>query len=178
MDSDELTRRDKELEIYWHGEDGFRQKYLIDMVPLPFVADEDVIGGRLIVATDDMRLRKVVEQFAGYFKRELRFDFLQFTATGSDSSQEVLLINSRDVIMLSPVACGAVGFDLDEKCLTWVWIHPFQRGRGLLDRVWEELERRHGAEFTVEQPVSIPMQRFLRSKDVDPARWGGPSPAE
>ncbi|MFH8637164.1 hypothetical protein [Streptomyces goshikiensis] len=178
MDSEELARRQKELGTYWHGENGFRHKYLIDMVPLPFVADEDVIGGCLIAATDDMRLRKVAEQFASYFKRELRFDFLQFTATGSNSSQKVLLINSRDVVMLSPVACGAVGFDLEEKSLTWVWIHPLQRGRGLLDRVWEELERRHGTEFTVEQPVSIPMQRFLQSKGVDPARWGGPSPAE
>ncbi|WP_406186114.1 hypothetical protein [Streptomyces sp. NBC_01006] len=178
MDSEEIARRGKELETYWYGENGFRQKYLIDMVPLPFVADEDVIGGRLIVATGDMRLRKVAEQFAGHFKRELRFDFLQFTATGSNRGQEVLLINSRDVVMLSPVACGAVGFDLEEKCLTWVWIHPFQRGRGLLDWVWEGLERRHGTEFTVEQPVSIPMQRFLQSKGVDPARWGGPSPTE
>ncbi|MCX4391635.1 hypothetical protein OG887_39005 [Streptomyces sp. NBC_00053] len=176
MDPHELAERRRELETYWESEGGFRERLLIEMVPLPTVSEQAVIDKRLIVGTEDPELRKVAEQFAGYFKRELRFDFVPFTADDFADGDEVLLINSRKVIMLSPVACGAVGFNRRENCLRWVWVHPFERGTGLMGHVWDILERRYGNEFWIETPVSPPMQKFLQSREVDMSRWGGPSP--
>ena len=61
--------------------------------------------------TEDPELRKVAEQFAGFLKRELPFDFTPFTAHSSADGEEVLLVKSRKVLLLSPVACGAIGLD-------------------------------------------------------------------
>ncbi|MCT2589814.1 hypothetical protein LHJ74_07780 [Streptomyces sp. N2-109] len=175
MDPDELAERHRELATYWACEGGFRERNLIEMAPLPAVPEEAVIDECLIVGTEDPALRKVAEQFAGYFKRELRFDFIPFTADHFADGDEVLLIKSRKVMMLSPVACGAAGFDRRENCLRWVWLHPFERGTGLMNRVWDALERRHGTVFWIETPVSPPMQKFLEGREVDPSRWDGPT---
>ncbi|MEE1787723.1 hypothetical protein PUR71_33170 [Streptomyces sp. SP17BM10] len=174
MHPDELNSRREELRQYWQGSNGWRAKYAIEMVPLPYVASGDVLGGRLIRAGGDGRLRRVAERFGHAFRLELRFDCPPYSAK-APGGQEVYLINAERVMMQSPVACGAVGFHPGENELRWIWLHPFERGRNQIDDVWFRLELLYGSDFTLDLPVSPAMQSFLRRKGVDPARWGGGS---
>ena len=154
MTPEELAERRSELDTYWAAEAPLRRRSTIEVFPLPQVPDSDVIHGTLIRATHDDELREIAQDFGRMFKQELRFDSPPFRTSYEQGAQEVYLIKSKRVLMLSPVACGAVGFEPALNHLEWIWIHPFDRGKGLIDRAWDALEMLYGSEFTLEQPVS------------------------
>ncbi|MEU2873479.1 hypothetical protein ABZ769_30480 [Streptomyces olivoreticuli] len=169
-----LADRQKELEG-WPA----RTRWHIEMHPLLHIDKPQL--GVTIPAEDDLKLRKVVEVFGRYFKSELRFDFPPFSAKPSqldiEQSVEGVLFNSRKLNATFPVAVGAGGMRLQggERWLDWIWIHPFERGTGLMNQAWSDLEAIYGAEFKVAPPISPAMAGFLTHRDVARERWGTPS---
>ncbi|RYY26336.1 MAG: hypothetical protein EOP62_10890 [Sphingomonadales bacterium] len=103
------------------------------------------------------------------FKREMRFDFVQWDSPDSTPDPDVqgfLLSDDEGRIQ------GAVSFrwrqvkDRSEPgCwgLDWVWICPPARRSGVLSRVWPMLRERFG-DFHVEGPVSEAMQALLANR--------------
>ncbi|MFF1340762.1 hypothetical protein ACFVYT_23100 [Streptomyces sp. NPDC058290] len=144
---------------------------------LPLLHIDKPQFGVTIPSGDDMQLRQAVEALGRCFQREMRFDFPPFTAKPSPhhvaESVEGLLFNSKKLFATFPVATGAAGMSVQEgePWLDWIWIHPFERGRGLVDAAWSDLERTYGSEFRIQQPISRAMKGFLRRREVDPKRW-------
>ncbi|MEX3625392.1 hypothetical protein [Viridibacillus arvi] len=46
----------------------------------------------------------------------------------------------------------------------WVWIHPFERNKGILKREWENLTKLF-PNFVVQGPLSNSMDNFLAKYD-------------
>lgn len=170
-----LAERRQELKNWWPGQYGARARWTIEVFPLLHV---DEPSGVLIQATNDMRLRRVVEKFAKYFRRELGYDAAPFTAKQTqydeDHAIEGVLINSRKMSATFPIASGAAGMSTDDdgdRWLDWIWIHPFERGTGLAEQAWRDLESSYGDRFNVEGPVSPAMKSLLSRLNVDQERW-------
>jgi hypothetical protein len=93
------------------------------------------------------------------FRREFRYDFVQWQSTGGDNDPMVrgLLFGNEDGAIV-----GACAFRRrnDLWGLQWVWFSPRHRRQGHLARRWEKLRETFG-DFQVETPVSLEMQRFL-----------------
>ncbi|MFJ7904014.1 hypothetical protein ACIQ6V_26570 [Streptomyces sp. NPDC096198] len=171
-----LAERREEYKSFWPGPHGRRARYAIEMFPL-LHADKPR-GRALIAATQDMRLRKVVETFGKYFKQELGFDSIPFAAQhsrlyDSDPTVEVVLFDAQRVTATFPIAAGAAGLSVQngQRWLDWFWIHPFERGKGLADRAWADLEEVYGKDFKIQPPLSPAMERFLTHHDIAPERW-------
>lgn len=171
-----LAERREEYKNFWPGPHGRRARYAIEMFPLLY-ADKRR-GHALIPATQDMRLRKVVETFGKYFKQELGFDSVPFVAQhsrlyASDPTVEAVLFDAQRVGATFPIAAGAAGLSVQDgqRWLDWFWIHPFERGRGLASQAWADLEEVYGKEFKIQPPLSPAMERFLTHHGVAPERW-------
>lgn len=172
-----LAERRQEYESFWRGPNGSGERFTIQMFPLLY-ADKPTVLRTLIPATHDMRLRELAEVFGKYFKRELGFDFAPFIAEagsqGGDATEiDVVLFDAQRVLATFPIAAGAAGLSVHdgERWLNWFWIHPFERGRGLADKAWDDLEEVYGKEFKIEPPLSPAMEKFLTHREVAPERW-------
>ena len=115
--------------------------------------------------------RRAVWQLADYFRREFQFDFVPYGDHGreSDASARAYLWlrdtePSRTVAKAAYGACcfrwrvlsnGSAGW-----LLSWIWFHPFERGKGHLTSVWPFFQARFG-DFAVELPLSHAMEAFL-----------------
>jgi len=98
------------------------------------------------------------------FKRELRYDFVQWGSPSSDSDPQVngfLLTDAAGAIV------GACAFrwrdSLDIPAhwgLQWIWLCPGQRRKGHVTRHWPVWRRRFG-DFAIEAPVSDAMRAFV-----------------
>ena len=117
-------------------------------------------------------LRRNVERFAEYFKRELKYDISLFCARESSKSPvfvpyegHLFHVPADDMPGMKVRYVGAAVFRRREAhwVMQWVWIHPFFRREGHLSRSWRDYQARYG-EFVVEGPYSLDMQAFLRSK--------------
>ena len=53
--------------------------------------------------------------------------------------------------------------------MDWMWIHPYERGSGLADNIWNALETRYG-KFHIDGPYFNAMAALLRRHAVDPGR--------
>lgn len=110
------------------------------------------------------------------FKREMRFDFVQWQSSSGDDDPHVhgFLFTNEDGVIV-----GAVAFRLREPeapysphwGLQWAWIAPPFRRQGILASRWPMLRERFG-DFVVEGPVSEAMQSFLIKRgDTALLRW-------
>ncbi len=100
--------------------------------------------------------RKAVESMAYYFRREMHFDFPPYGVTETDFSPEL----GRDRVLVFPKTTviegfldvcyfiGAVGVRWREWtdapaswCVTWAWLHPYERRQGHLTKAWPFLLR-------------------------------------
>ena len=111
-------------------------------------------------------LRKPVLQFANYFRREMHFDFVQYSIEQLSPTDSAFLLGVNPDIDVH-LGIGAVFFmwvewDDAPPCysLEWAWIHPFFRHRGLLAEVWPHFIQRY-ERFHVSHPRSAAMQSFL-----------------
>lgn len=121
----------------------------------------------LVLPTSPKRLRKHVESFARYFLREMHYDGIQFEASEVPESfwfvkYEAYLFHDQSHFL------GAGCFRWREWqnhealwSLDWVWMHPFLRGRGHLQRAWPQFEKKYGR-FHLARPVSFAMEKFLQ----------------
>jgi hypothetical protein len=102
-------------------------------------------------------LRKAAEVLAYQFKRETRFDFAPYTASARNAAQEVWLLPSQMVLLggSEAIACAiGVIFRPPGWHVHWLWVHPYERGQGLIDEAWPHMvhlvagqrrNRMHGA---------------------------------
>jgi hypothetical protein len=121
-----------------------------------------------VVYNSKLIFRQYVEKFAKYFRREMRFDFTQFQATGENYYDKrkyvAYLFNPKGYY--AGYSIGACCFrwrtftDKQIWGLQWIWIHPYARQKGLLKKYWKEFKLRH-APFYVEPPLSDIMNTFL-----------------
>ncbi|MGW9596070.1 hypothetical protein ACWHLZ_37970 [Streptomyces chartreusis] len=173
-----IAERREELAAWWPRADGAGARTTIKMYPLLY-ADKPEYGHALIRATDDMRLRKVVETFGKCWRRELGYDFHPFDASfvdyeGNPNKAEVVLFNAQETMATFPIAAGAAGLSIRKgrRQLDWIWLHPFERGRRLMTLAWSDLESKYGNDFLIQPPLSHAMRGFLEKRGVDRGRWG------
>lgn len=140
----------------------FGYGYVEDEVPSVRVLSERVFLHE-ISEEASKSWRNAVEEHAYYFKREFRYDFVQYDA-------DELLPQRRAFMWVQEgpprYAFGSVCFFSRQYIeglfwdLDWVWVHPYLRRQGLLSAAWPYFIRRFGA-FNVTQPVSPAMQAFV-----------------
>jgi hypothetical protein len=125
---------------------------------------------RLITSHSPLRARKAVRCCAIYFRREFRFDFVQYE--GADETPDP---TARAYLWADDghVAYGACCFRWRVPsqgepwwALQWIWFHPYERERGHLKRTWPLFEARYG-DFAVEGPISRAMRAFLKAMDPE-----------
>lgn len=124
--------------------------------------------------------RKYLEEMAYYFKREQRYDGLQYSATSHNSEvpsdtaaflfatrnykrfKNIIPDDQNDVLIFGG-CCFRYRQYLDhdpEWALQWVYLHPMVRKEGILSSCWGYFEKRFGT-FLVETPLSLAMQAFI-----------------
>ena len=123
-------------------------------------------------ATRPARKNQVLH-FAKFFRREFRYDFVQFGSAASESEDnfEAWLFFSDRILWPwgeeRPI--GAACFrkrsysDLPQYkwALQWIWIHPYERAQGLWKTHFEFFKQRYGG-FIPEPPLSKSMESFVR----------------
>lgn len=119
-----------------------------------------------------MWMQKEVYRRAVKFKREFRYDFVQW------AGDDVNRVKSGWHGHLFPAGldgtiAGACAFSNVhpgpggvEWTLAWVWIAPKYRGQGLLTGHWAGFVERYG-NFFIEPPLSEAMQGFVRSHGTE-----------
>lgn len=138
--------------------------------PIKGVA-EPLVAVRLL---SPLTHRRAVERFAYYFKREFRYDFLQFEAADLTDDYRAWLFASGDY-GAEWRSFGAACFRRrhyqgEEKpvwSLQWIWLHPYFREQGNLKKAWPVFIEDLGEPVDVEAPYSQAMIGFL--KRADPA---------
>lgn len=120
-----------------------------------------------------LNLRREVERFATYFRREFSYDFQQFSANeriekGKKPYAAYLFTN--EVNHFPRVWAGACCFrwrefkEIEPRWgMQWMWLHPYYRGKGILSRAWDNFHHLHG-NFFCEPPFSSAMEAFLRKR--------------
>jgi hypothetical protein len=90
----------------------------------------------VVTPKSPMRLCKIAEQVSRQFTRETGYDPI-YSAT-SPGPAVVLLPTQRYLIGQARLIAGAIGIgDFDEgPGATWFYVHPYERGRGLVDDAW------------------------------------------
>jgi hypothetical protein len=119
-----------------------------------------------ITAGSPVALRRIIEEFAQYFQRELGYDYVQFRAT--DRSDYRAWLFASPPVQSPRVWAGACSFRFQDNphigrrwVLQWVWLHPYVRRRGLLGQAWSVFHETLG-DFYVPPPFSDSMVAFLK----------------
>jgi hypothetical protein len=97
------------------------------------------------------------------FKREMRYDFIQWGSSSGDNDPKVngvLFTNDEGAIVGACAFRWREGDDyLPHWGLQWIWLCPRHRRQRHLEKYWPELRARFGA-FAIEAPVSDAMRAF------------------
>jgi len=142
-----------------------RSLYLGEYVTSSIEVDQEI---ELYLLTKKSRLivREAVEVIAHYFRREFEYDFAGYHAREQTRLRDWIFL-LVDEHWGESYAVGAVVFRWREYTdapaqlvLSWVWIHPFLRRKGILTAYWERFRKLYG-NFPVEGPLSKAMEAFL-----------------
>ncbi len=134
----------------------------------------DNVGGYksliYIETSSGLSAKESLEKMALYFKREFRYDYLQYDALEDNDDCVGVLFTERafDLVQSDDhypnrVIGGACFHEKKESEyeLDWVWLHPFARNRKHLKNNWLNFKKRFG-EFTVTEPLSAHMASFVK----------------
>jgi len=124
----------------------------------------------------DEHIRQQLELFARYFKKEFKYNSIQYEANEhlfdenrysgflfSELARDRLEEDTPSVFRLFGGGCFRWREYKDHKptwVLDWIWIHPFFRHRGHLHKHWKFMRDRYG-DFLVEHPLSADMEKFI-----------------
>jgi hypothetical protein len=123
---------------------------------------------------DPLPLRNAVHRFARYFRREFKYDFVQYSPSdiqGPDEANAFLFCDPRWEDSYD--AYGACCFRWREWkdhppgwALQWAWMHPYWREKGHFKRVYPLFRERFGL-FHFEPPLSKAMRGFIDKHAAD-----------
>lgn len=139
-------------------------------IELPVSEDFISHEGIIFLPRSSMKTqRDALELMATYFRREFRYDHLQYSANehSSDCVGVLFVERARDLVEHighhpHRVIGGACFGERDDNTffLDWVWLHPFARNRGVLKKVWGNFKCRFD-DFTLTEPLSSHMKSFI-----------------
>lgn len=160
------------------GEDMATMRRFVERftISTPILREGDLrpVGPTLVLPGSPRRLRAAVHTFAVAFRRESRFDFVQFPDPDdrTDRAWEAWLWPASEARYLSvrSVAVGAACFrrvaweELPEPAWTacWIWLHPYVRRLGMVSGAWPTFIDRYG-DFILEPPLSDAMEGFAEA---------------
>jgi hypothetical protein len=163
--------------------------YRIDLPKIPQEYESETL--LTVLPGSPLPLRREVDRFAYYFRREFHYDFVQFDAGkaaasdlecysfDSDSSYTAYLFadcEERAETNGGMFWVGAGCFrirqyenldNLPVEVFDWAWIHPYFRSRGILSSHWKRLRRRHGDFLMWQTPFSPTVRKFALQNQKD-----------
>jgi hypothetical protein len=146
-----------------------KQYYRIDLRTIPpQYADTALVS---VTMRSPVLLRREVERFARYMRREFNYDLPLF-----DADEQTTYCAHLFGDMQHKVWVGACCFRMQYfgdlgvhwARMEWVWMHPYFRDRGILQSHWRTLRSKHH-DFAVSGPVSKAMKSFLMKNNSDSA---------
>lgn len=146
------------------------QKYDIDSIVL-----EEIGGYREILhisPSSPRDQREALETMASHFKKEMRYDHLQYEAIAHDDDCVGILICDPALDLVKDeghfpnyVVGGACFRKRALSCfvLDWIWLHPYARNRRKLSKYWPRFKEEF-KDFVVAEPLSPHMKSFLERR--------------
>ncbi len=141
--------------------------YRIDLSEVPKSLVDRLQESLVVTPESPLVLRRRVERFAQYFRREFRYDFQQFTASEKPEKPYAAHLFTNGTVSYPRVWVGACCFRWREFkgieprwAMQWMWLHPYFRGKGILSRAWDKFHELYG-NFFCEPPFSPTMSAFL-----------------
>lgn len=112
----------------------------------------------LVTADSPLAQREAVAAYGYAIKREMRYDCALADANPEYfGDQRAWLLPSRRILTRSFTAAGVVSFIHDDRIgwtLTWMYLHPYERGSGLVEQMWPYFVRAYGNDFRIDEPIS------------------------
>lgn len=96
----------------------------------------------VVTPESPVRLRRIAEQVSLQFSREFGSSPVY---SADDPAHAVVLLPSRDRLLgQGRLIAGAIGVNrfTDGWGATWVYVHPYERGRRLIDDAWPFVKER------------------------------------
>jgi hypothetical protein len=142
------------------------KRYRIDLKKIPRKYRK--VNLLKVTRNSPLRLRKEVERFAVYFRRESDYPVTEFKAKEKGAYTAYLFAAPKEPAWVGACCFRPQSYSLSIECVTlrWIWIHPYQRGRGMLTFAWPTLRANHG-DFFIEPPLSPAMLRFVLTHNRD-----------
>lgn len=146
-------------------------RFVIDRatIRMPYVADaraRTISTWPVITPRAPLWARRIVEQLGLQFRRETHFDSPPYLAEDDGPVDDVILLTSSKSIAYAQLIVGAVAvnaYDADPY-ITWAYVHPYERGRGLIDRQWPSIQARYPTVRLYRDPANTPAGNALLSR--------------
>jgi hypothetical protein len=142
----------------------------IDLNEVPEALAKEPYEPLAVTPKSPLKLRREVERFATYFRREFHYDFQQFEATEKPEKPYAAYLFINKPNYFPRVWAGACCFrwrdfkDAEARWgMQWMWLHPYFRAKGILSGAWDKFHEVHG-NFLCEGPFSPAMEAFLRRR--------------
>lgn len=125
---------------------------------------------------DSIAIRNSVRKCAEYFRREFNYDFVQYDVDSHSIGRIILAYRKPfvfDDLSLRYIIIGAMAFDQHRHengapywLMTWAWLHPYCRSKGILSGSLPKLEQLLG-KFEIDPPYSPSMVCFIKKYRPD-----------
>lgn len=139
-------------------------------IKLPISEDFNSSNGVIYVRNDSLISQKeALEMMALYFKREFKFDHLQYCKDDHTPDCTGILFVERAMDKVKDInhhphrVIGGACFraiNTNSTVLDWIWLHPFARNRKNLKKHWSKFQEKFG-HFTLTPPLSAQMEKFI-----------------
>jgi hypothetical protein len=151
-------------------------------ISLPTVKSSKATDEGLLAVTPASSAQRIdlVERFGTYIKRELKYDFPPDIDDGDGAKVKGYFflgdgwyppnLQPVGVVVFKYVNANRVRPEHVEQIgnrwwLEWIWLHPYERRKGLLSRHWPAFVEEFG-NFYVAPPLSHSMKQFLEKKGI------------
>lgn len=109
------------------------------VIQMPYLPDTLVPEQELwpvVTPSSPLRLRRIAERMGRQFTYETRFDAVYSAAAPEPGV--VLLPSCRRHLVQARLIAGGIGIGdaADGPVATWIYVHPYERGCGLIAEAW------------------------------------------